>query len=141
MKNFDWEEWRKRYLKFNNNKKSRVQDFFRKLDEDGDGYCPRDEFIDGILKARIETNFFGGKRQLSSLRVFFVFLSHFMNISGKTNEFGFKVSGIKHFPCLAVFRIRIWIGSGFNQVSRSGFGSRRAKMNHKSGQKLRNFMF
>jgi len=55
VKNFDWEEWRKRYLKFNNNKKSRVQDFFRKLDEDGDGYCPRDEFIDGILKARIET--------------------------------------------------------------------------------------
>ena len=30
VKNFDWEEWRKRYLKFNNNKKSRVQDFFRK---------------------------------------------------------------------------------------------------------------
>ena len=50
MKNFDWEEWRKRYLKFHNNKKSRVQDFFRKLDDDGDGYCPRDEFIDGILK-------------------------------------------------------------------------------------------
>ena len=42
-----------RYLKFHNNKKSRVQDFFRKLDDDGDGYCPRDEFIDGILKVKI----------------------------------------------------------------------------------------
>ena len=56
VKNFDWEEWRKRYLKFNNNKKSRVQDFFRKLDDDGDGYCPRDEFIDGILKAKFPSS-------------------------------------------------------------------------------------
>ena len=52
VKNFDWEEWRKRYLKFNNNKKSRVQDFFRKLDEDGDGYCPRDEFCRGQVRPR-----------------------------------------------------------------------------------------
>ena len=56
VKNFDWEEWRKRYLKFNNNKKSRVQDFFRKLDDDGDGYCPRDEFIDGILKNKFPSS-------------------------------------------------------------------------------------
>merc|ERR1719193_729511 len=56
VKNFDWEEWRKRYLKFNNNKKSRVQDFFRKLDDDGDGYCPRDEFIDGILRAKFPSS-------------------------------------------------------------------------------------
>jgi len=56
VKNFNWEEWRKRYLKHHNNKKSRVQDFFRKLDEDGDGYCPRDEFIDGILKAKFPSS-------------------------------------------------------------------------------------
>merc|ERR1719167_341922 len=56
VKNFNWEEWRKRYLKFNNNKKSRVQDFFRKLDDDGDGYCPRDEFIEGILKAKFPSS-------------------------------------------------------------------------------------
>merc|ERR1719229_1848551 len=56
VKNFDWEDWRKRYLKHHNNKKSRVQDFFRKLDEDGDGYCPRDEFIDGILKAKFPSS-------------------------------------------------------------------------------------
>jgi len=56
VKNFNWEDWRKRYLKHHNNKKSRVQDFFRKLDEDGDGYCPRDEFIDGILKAKFPSS-------------------------------------------------------------------------------------
>merc|ERR1719229_866949 len=56
VKNFDWEAWRKKYLKHHNNKKSRVQDFFRKLDEDGDGYCPRDEFIDGILKDKFPSS-------------------------------------------------------------------------------------
>merc|ERR1719239_1591706 len=56
VKNFDWDAWRKKYLKHHNNKKSRVQDFFRKLDDDGDGYCPRDEFIDGILKAKFPSS-------------------------------------------------------------------------------------
>merc|ERR1719312_2115261 len=56
VKNFNWEEWRKRYLKHHNNKKSRVQDFFRKLDDDGDGHCPRDEFIEGILKAKFPSS-------------------------------------------------------------------------------------
>ena len=41
VKNFDWEEWRKRFLKHHNNKKSRVTDLFRKLDEDGDGFLTR----------------------------------------------------------------------------------------------------
>jgi hypothetical protein len=56
VKNFNWDEWRKRFLKFHNNKKSRVTDLFRKLDEDGDGYCPRDEFIDGILKNKFPSS-------------------------------------------------------------------------------------
>jgi hypothetical protein len=115
VKNFDWEEWRKRYLKFNNNKKSRVQDFFRKLDEDGDGYCPRDEFIDGILKARIETknSLFGKclrKATVVFIASFSVFLSHLMNVSEKTKEFSFKV--FKHFPFLASQWIRIRIQEG-----------------------------
>ena len=50
VKNFNWDEWRKRFLKHNNNKKSRVTDLFRKLDEDADGFLTRDDFIDGILK-------------------------------------------------------------------------------------------
>merc|ERR1719175_515768 len=45
VKNFNWEDWRKRYLKHHNNKKSRVQDFFRKLDDDGDGMIDWREFM------------------------------------------------------------------------------------------------
>ncbi len=105
VKNFDWEEWRKRYLKFNNNKKSRVQDFFRKLDEDGDGYCPRDEFIDGILKARIETkisSFIENVFAESDICLYGAFFSRFPIAFNeqfwKTNDLGVKVSGIKNFP-------------------------------------------
>jgi hypothetical protein len=37
--------------------------------------------------------------------------------------------------------LRIRVGSGFNQVSTSGSGSRREKITHKKWKKLRNFMF
>merc|ERR1712223_1650354 len=61
VKNFNWDEWRKRFLKHHNNKKSRVTDLFRKLDEDADGFLTRDDFIEGILKnkfasSRLEMN-------------------------------------------------------------------------------------
>jgi dystonin len=41
VKNFNWDEWRKRFLKHHQNKKSRVTDLMRKLDEDADGYLNR----------------------------------------------------------------------------------------------------
>merc|ERR1711899_245017 len=56
VKNFDWDDWRKRFLKHHNNKKSRVTDLFRKLDEDADGFLSRDDFIDGILKNRFPSS-------------------------------------------------------------------------------------
>merc|ERR1719464_638733 len=61
VKNFDWDDWRKRFLKHHNNKKSRVTDLFRKLDKDGDGYLTRDDFVEGILRnkflsSRLEMN-------------------------------------------------------------------------------------
>ena len=61
VKNFDWEEWRKRFLKHNINKKSRVTDLLQKLDKDADGNLSRDEFVDGILRnkfpsSRLEMN-------------------------------------------------------------------------------------
>jgi len=56
VKNFNWDEWRKRFLKHHNNKKSRVTDLFRKLDEDADGYLVRDDFIDGILKNKFPSS-------------------------------------------------------------------------------------
>jgi hypothetical protein len=56
VKNFDWEEWRKRFLKHHNNKKSRVTDLFRKLDEDGDGNIARDDFVDGVLRSKFPSS-------------------------------------------------------------------------------------
>ncbi|XP_042210392.1 microtubule-actin cross-linking factor 1-like isoform X9 [Homarus americanus] len=56
LKNFSWEEWRKRFMKFMNHKKSRVTDLFRKMDSDNDGAVPREDFIDGILKTKFPTS-------------------------------------------------------------------------------------
>eukprot|EP00096_Caligus_rogercresseyi_P007577 TRINITY_DN254_c0_g2_i2.p1 TRINITY_DN254_c0_g2~~TRINITY_DN254_c0_g2_i2.p1 ORF type:complete len:437 (-),score=119.02 TRINITY_DN254_c0_g2_i2:1038-2348(-) len=56
VKNFNWDEWRKRFLKHHSNKKSRVTDLLRKLDTDVDGYLPRDEFIEGILKNKFPSS-------------------------------------------------------------------------------------
>jgi dystonin len=53
VKNFDWDDWRKMFLKHHNNKKSRVSDLFRKLDEDGDGFLSRENFVDGLLKNKL----------------------------------------------------------------------------------------
>lgn len=49
MKNFDFDDWRKKYMKWMNHNKSRIMDFFRKQDKDHDGKVTRMEFIDGIL--------------------------------------------------------------------------------------------
>lgn len=46
---FSWEDWRKRFLKFMNHKKSRLTDLFRKMDKNNDGLIPREIFIDGII--------------------------------------------------------------------------------------------
>jgi dystonin len=52
VKNFDWEEWKRNFLRHHNNKKSRVSDLFRKLDNDADGFISREDFVDGILKSK-----------------------------------------------------------------------------------------
>jgi len=56
VRNFDWDEWRKRFLKHHNNRKSRVTDLLRKMDENGDNRIPRDVFIDGILKNKFPSS-------------------------------------------------------------------------------------
>ena len=53
LKNFSFDEWRQRYMKWHNHKKSRVNDFFRHQDKDHDGKLTRKEFIDGILGTRL----------------------------------------------------------------------------------------
>jgi len=50
VKNFSWDDWRKRFLKYVNHKKSRVTDLFRKIDRNNNGLIPREEFIDAIMK-------------------------------------------------------------------------------------------
>ncbi|XP_063975575.1 microtubule-actin cross-linking factor 1 isoform X35 [Diachasmimorpha longicaudata] len=56
VKNFSWEEWRKRFLKFMNHKKSRLTDLFRKMDKNNDGLIPRDDFINGIMNTKFDTS-------------------------------------------------------------------------------------
>jgi dystonin len=51
MKNFDWDEWRKKYLKFMNFKRTKVIEFLRKIDRKQNGLIPRDTFIDEIIKS------------------------------------------------------------------------------------------
>uniref|UniRef100_A0A671KRT7 Dystonin n=1 Tax=Sinocyclocheilus anshuiensis TaxID=1608454 RepID=A0A671KRT7_9TELE len=54
--NFDFDVWRKRYMRWMNHKKSRVMDFFRRIDKDQDGKVTRQEFIDGILSSKFPTS-------------------------------------------------------------------------------------
>ncbi|XP_058067025.1 microtubule-actin cross-linking factor 1 isoform X1 [Anopheles bellator] len=56
VRQFSWEEWRKRFLKFMNHKKSRLTDLFRKMDKDNNGLIPRDVFIDGIIGTKFDTS-------------------------------------------------------------------------------------
>ncbi|CAH1393332.1 unnamed protein product [Nezara viridula] len=56
LANFSWDDWRKRFLKFMNHKKSRLTDLFRKMDKNNDGLIPRDDFIDGIIKTKFDTS-------------------------------------------------------------------------------------
>ncbi|KAE8624636.1 hypothetical protein XENTR_v10006010 [Xenopus tropicalis] len=53
--NFDFDIWRKKYMRWMNHKKSRVMDFFRRIDKDQDGKITRQEFIDGILASKFPT--------------------------------------------------------------------------------------
>ena len=56
MKNFDFEEWRRRFLAWINNKKARIMDFYRKIDTDNDCKVTQNEFIEGFLKSSFPTS-------------------------------------------------------------------------------------
>jgi len=55
MRNFDFDEWRRRFLGWMNNKKARIMDFFRKMDTDNDGKVTKAEFIEGFLNSKFPT--------------------------------------------------------------------------------------
>ncbi|KAL8599003.1 hypothetical protein ACOMHN_006812 [Nucella lapillus] len=56
LKNFDFEDWRKRYLRWMHHNKARIMDFFRRQDRDRDGRVTRKEFIDGIISSKFPTS-------------------------------------------------------------------------------------
>ncbi|XP_059350790.1 microtubule-actin cross-linking factor 1, isoforms 1/2/3/4/5-like isoform X2 [Daphnia carinata] len=56
VKNFSWDDWRRRFMKYMNHKKSRVTDLFRKMDKNNEGFIPREDFIDGIMKTKFPTS-------------------------------------------------------------------------------------
>jgi len=56
LKNFDFDEWRRRFLGWLNNRKARVMDFFRDIDTDNDGKVTLDEFIEGFLNSSFPTS-------------------------------------------------------------------------------------
>lgn len=49
LKNFSFDEWRRRYMNWHKDNRARITDFFRRQDRDHDGKISREEFIQGIL--------------------------------------------------------------------------------------------
>ena len=56
MKNFDFEEWRRRFLAYLNNRKAKIMDFYRRIDTDNDCKVTQNEFIEGFLKSSFPTS-------------------------------------------------------------------------------------
>ncbi|XP_013787345.1 dystonin-like, partial [Limulus polyphemus] len=56
IKNFNFDEWRRRFLGWLNNKRSRIMDVFKKIDKNNDGRVTKAEFINGILKSKFSTS-------------------------------------------------------------------------------------
>lgn len=56
VKLFDWEEWKRKFLRHHQHKKSRVVDLLRRLDKNDDGFLPRDAFVDGLLRNRLRSS-------------------------------------------------------------------------------------
>lgn len=56
-------------MRWMNHKKSRVMDFFRRIDKDQDGKITRQEFIDGILASSEFTYSFKHGSHLDSLHL------------------------------------------------------------------------
>lgn len=56
LKDFKFDDWRRRYLQFMRHNKSRIMDMFRRQDRDRDGRVSRKEFIDGIIATKFPTS-------------------------------------------------------------------------------------
>ena len=56
IKNFDFDNWRKRFLGWMNNKKARIIDFFKKIDSNNDGRVTKSEFVEGFVVSKFTTS-------------------------------------------------------------------------------------
>ena len=64
---FSFAAWRKRYMQFNNNDKSRVMEQLRALDKCATGYIPNNDFIEHVLSTGFKTT---RKELLQVVRLF-----------------------------------------------------------------------
>lgn len=58
LKNFNFDDWRRRYMNWHKDNRARITDFFRRQDRDHDGKISREEFIQGILSSSNISNTF-----------------------------------------------------------------------------------
>lgn len=56
VKNFDFDDWRRRFLAWTTNKKARVIDFYKRIDSNNDGKVTKAEFIDGFCASKFTTS-------------------------------------------------------------------------------------
>uniref|UniRef100_A0A7E4ZUS0 GAR domain-containing protein n=1 Tax=Panagrellus redivivus TaxID=6233 RepID=A0A7E4ZUS0_PANRE len=55
LEKFTFDEWRQRYLAWNDHGKARISDLFRRIDKSGTGVVPREDFIQGVLLSKFPT--------------------------------------------------------------------------------------
>lgn len=53
LKEFNFDEWRQKFMDWHKDNRARITDFFRRQDKDHDGKISRDEFVKGIMNTSI----------------------------------------------------------------------------------------
>ncbi|CAI2296036.1 unnamed protein product [Caenorhabditis sp. 36 PRJEB53466] len=56
LEGWRWEDWKERYVEWNDHAKARVTDLFRRIDRSQNGNVPRQVFIDGIIGSKFPTS-------------------------------------------------------------------------------------
>ena len=46
---FDYDDWRRRFMRWMNHNRTRIMDHFRRQDKDHDGHVTREEFFSGLI--------------------------------------------------------------------------------------------
>ncbi|KAK5967310.1 Growth-Arrest-Specific Protein 2 domain protein, partial [Trichostrongylus colubriformis] len=56
LEGWRWEMWKEQYVEWNDHRKARVSDLFRRYDRSHTGNIPRDVFIDAVLASKFPTS-------------------------------------------------------------------------------------